>query len=68
MDQELMDAIEQHRDAFDEFDVNIATLPLSQPGFRGRLLQQIEDCIALGEPIRPEMVGMDSAILSGVDI
>jgi len=68
MDQELLDAIDQHRSAFDEFELNTATLPLSEPGFRNRLLQQINDCIALGEPIRPEMVGMDSVVLSGVDI
>lgn len=68
MDQELLEAIEQHRDAFDEFELNVVALPLADPGFRNRLLRQIRDCIELGEPIRAEMVGMDSAVLSGVDI
>lgn len=68
MDQELLDAIERHRAEFDEFNLNIVTLPLSEPGFRDRLLQQIRDCIELGVPIRPEMVGLDSYVPTEVDI
>ena len=68
MDQELIEAIEQHRNAFDEFEINIVTLPLTDPDFRNRLLQQIRDCIAVGEPIRPEMVGLDSYVPMDVDI
>lgn len=68
MDQELLDAIERHRAEFDEFNLNIVTLPLSEPGFRDRLLQQINDCIAVGEPIRAEMVGLDSYVPTGMDI
>ncbi|XGB42898.1 MAG: hypothetical protein LVS60_03520 [Nodosilinea sp. LVE1205-7] len=57
MDNELMTAVERHREKFGEFNANIATVNFDAPGVKQRVLDAIERAIATDTPVSDEFLG-----------
>lgn len=58
MDDELIIAVQRHREKFGEFDVNIATINFDAPGVKQRVLEGIERAIATDTPATDESLGI----------